>query len=120
MRNRSESGVERPRPLPSVWRVLLRVVCVACATLLAASPPVFAFGPWRASEDNTRGWQFMSPEERIEHQTRVRGFRKYDECHAYQLEHHRLMVERARQQGVQIGEARRDICAHLLPADAAR
>ena len=41
-----------------------------------------ARGPWRASETNTRGWQFMTPEERIEHQAKVRGFTSYEECRA--------------------------------------
>ena len=57
-------------------------------------------GPWRAGANNSAGWQFMSPDERVEHQRRMRSFTRYDECKAYQAEHHALMAERARQAGV--------------------
>lgn len=69
------------------------------ALVLLLAEPGFA-GPWRAGAHNSSGWQFMSPEERIEHQRRMRSFASYDECRAYQAEHHALMAERARQAGV--------------------
>ena len=75
-----------------------------------------ARGPWRASEANTRGWQFMSPEERIEHQTRIRSFTTLEECRSYQLSHHQLMEERARQRGMTMPGGGQDICEHLKPA----
>lgn len=90
-----------------------RVHVFILALLLAG--PVLARGPWRASEENTRGWQLMTPEERIEHQARIRGFTHYEECRAYQLEHHRLMAERARERGLALPGGGRDICAHLKP-----
>ncbi|WP_265944874.1 hypothetical protein [Dechloromonas sp. A34] len=74
-----------------------------------------ARGPWRASEANTRGWQLMTPEERIEHQAQVRGFTTLEACRNYQLGHHRLMEERARQREVALPGGGRDICAHLAP-----
>ncbi len=75
-----------------------------------------ARGPWRASEANTRGWQFMTPEERIEHQTRIRGFTTLEECRSYQVSHHQLMEERARQRGMALPSGGQDICEHLKPA----
>ena len=84
--------------------------------LLAAALAAEARGPWRASEDNTRGWQFMTPEERVEHQARVRGFKTLDECRAYKQEHHRLMEQRAKDKGSAMPSGGRDICAHLKPA----
>ena len=72
-----------------------------------------AAGPWRANGENTRGWQLMSPEERIEHQAKVRGFTRYEDCRAYQIEHHRLMTERAAQAGLELTEGGRDFCGHL-------
>lgn len=111
--------IEKPhRPGIPAWRDLLRAGLAAL--LLLAAGGALARGPWRASEDNTRGWQLMSPEERIEHQARVRGFRDYETCHAYRLEHHRQMAERARQKGVQLKPGHRDICEHLLPAAGSR
>ncbi|MBP9712381.1 MAG: hypothetical protein KBD60_01660 [Sterolibacterium sp.] len=84
---------------------------------MVLSAPLQAYGPWRADAQNTRGWQFMSPEERIEHQARMRGFRDADACRAYQLEQHRRMTERAQVQGVTLRPAPRDACAHLPPAE---
>ncbi|QID19350.1 hypothetical protein G3580_18060 [Nitrogeniibacter mangrovi] len=80
---------------------------------LAMAASVGARGPWRADEGNTVGWQLMSPEERIEHQARIRSFTDYDACHAYQLEHHRLMEARAAERGLRLPSVRRDACAHL-------
>ena len=56
-------------------------------------------GPWRADHDNSRGWAFMTPAERVDHQRRLRSFSNYDECRAYQQEHHAEMERRARSQG---------------------
>lgn len=98
---------------PPCHRTMNRIV--ALALLLALATPTAGSGPWRASETNTRGWQLMTPEERIEHQARIRGFRSYAECRNYQLEHHRLMEERARQRGLELPRGRRDICEHLQP-----
>ena len=84
--------------------------------LLAVAFAAEARGPWRASEDNTRGWQFMTPEERVEHQARVRGFKTLDECRAYQLEHHHLMEQRAKEKGSTMPSGGRDICEHLKSA----
>ena len=89
---------------------------VPVALLLAIATPTAGSGPWRASETNTRGWQLMTAEERIEHQARIRGFRSYDECRSYQLAHHRLMEERARQRGIELPRGRRDVCEHLRQA----
>lgn len=89
------------------------------ATALAAGAAL-AGGPWRASEANTRGWQLMTPAERLEHQRRVRSFTTLAECRAYQQQHHQLMVERARQRGVPLPGGGRDLCAHLQPGSSGR
>lgn len=92
---------------------------ILLATTLAAGMAA-AGGPWRASEANTRGWQLMSPEERIEHQRRVRSFTTLDECRVYQRSHHDAMVQRARQRGLPLPDGGRDICAHLQPDGSGR
>ena len=75
----------------------------------------WARGPWRAGEDNTAGWQLMTPQERIEHQARLREFTDYAACRAYLELHHQEMVDRARERALALPRARRDACAHLLP-----
>ena len=82
--------------------------------------PAYARGPWRASEENTRGWQLMTPEERIEHQSTIRGFGSLDECRRYQIGHHQMMQERARQRGMTLPAGGQDICERLKPGQAAR
>jgi Tfp pilus assembly protein PilN len=93
-----------------------RVIGLLVSALLAALvAPGWARGPWRASEANTRGWQLMTPTERIEHQSRIRSFTSYEECRAYQLSHHQLMERRARQMNKVLPGGGRNFCEHLRP-----
>lgn len=85
------------------------------ALVLLVASAAQAGGPWRASEGNTAGWQYMTPEERIAHQARIRSFSNYEDCVAYRQQHHQQMAERARALGEVLRPGRRDICAHLLP-----
>ncbi len=70
----------------------LLVASIATSTL--------AQGPWMAEKGNTWGWQLMTPEERVEHQNKMRGFKTYDECKVYLEEHRKLMETRAKEKGV--------------------
>lgn len=88
------------------------ILLLAC---LAASSEASLAGPWRASAHNSAGWQFMSPEERVEHQRRMRSFDRYEECKAYQAAHHAQMAERARLAGVAL-EPREDSGCEQLRA----
>ena len=88
--------------------------------LLFVTAAAHARGPVRASEGNTRGWQLMTPEERIEHQAKIRGFTTYEVCRSYQVGHHQLMEERARQRGLALPQGRRDICEHLRTVEDSR
>lgn len=56
-------------------------------------------GPWVAEQGNTWGWQLMTPQERIEHQNKMRSFKTYEECKAYMEEHHKQMQARAKEKG---------------------
>lgn len=76
--------------------VLIATILLTTFGLGAAN----ARGPWMAGMGNTQGWQLMTPEERVEHQTKMRSFKTYDECKAYQGEHHALMQARATEKGV--------------------
>ena len=90
------------------------------AVLLVFAGPASARGPWRAYEGNTTGWHLMSPEERVAHQAMIRGFRSYEECNAYQVEHHKLMAARVSEQGLQLPRQLRDFCGHLRPRTSNR
>lgn len=58
-------------------------------------------GP-RYGADVTPGWALMTPQERAEHQSRMRSFQDYDECQAYLAQHHARMQSRAQEQGTQL------------------
>jgi len=78
-----------------------------------------ARGPWRANENNVPGWYFMSPEERIEHQSNIRGLKSFEECVEFRQRHHELLAERARAQGRNLGGGgRRNYCEQLFPREA--
>ncbi|MGD9786985.1 MAG: hypothetical protein AB7U30_03435 [Sulfuricellaceae bacterium] len=66
-----------------------------------------ARGPWMANKGNTWGWSLMTAEERAEHQNKMRSFKTYDECKAYQEEHHKQMEARAKEKGMTLPMAKR-------------
>ncbi|MBL8394621.1 MAG: hypothetical protein JNK99_07715 [Candidatus Accumulibacter sp.] len=72
-----------------------------------------AEGPWRADTGNTSGWQLMTPDERIEHQRRMRSFATYDDCKEYQARQHAEMVERARRAGIVLQPRQESACERL-------
>lgn len=72
-----------------------------------------ASGPWHAAGQNTAGWQFMTPDERVEHQRQMRSFKTLDECRAYQDEHHARMAERAAKEGVALKRNEGSGCEQL-------
>jgi hypothetical protein len=84
------------RPLS---RAALKAILVAVCTLPVIAD-AGAAGPWRASAGNTTGWSFLTPDERVEHQRRMRGFDTHQECTAYQAQHHVHMAQRAARAGV--------------------
>ncbi|MCW5657238.1 MAG: hypothetical protein KIT60_06020 [Burkholderiaceae bacterium] len=62
----------------------------------------------------TPGWSMMTPQERTEHQEKMRSMTNRDECRAYMEQHHQQMMERAKDKGVNMpARPRRDACARL-------
>lgn len=96
----------KPRPLHSLRTLLAGLLL----TLAAASAHA---GPWRADPDNSRGWELMSPAERIEHQRRLRSFTDYEACRAYQQAHHTQMEARAQAAGRSLRPRARSPCDDL-------
>ena len=94
----------------SGWVSVLRTLVSAVLLLLAG---VCAAGPWRAAEQNSYGWQFMTPDERVEHQRRLRGFDSYEGCKTYQAEHHARMAARAARQGIELQPKAHSACDQL-------
>ncbi|GAM08335.1 hypothetical protein OR1_00606 [Geobacter sp. OR-1] len=65
---------------------------------------------WQGNQNNTYGWQLMTPEERTEHQTKLRSFTDYNACKEYVDEHHKQMAERAKEKGITPPVMRRNPC----------
>lgn len=78
--------------------------------LLAAA---LAEGPWYAARQNTYGWQFTTPDERVEHQRTMRRFTSYDDCKAYQNTRHAAMAARAHRAGTELEPPREAGCDKL-------
>lgn len=73
-------------------------------------------GAARWGADNTPGWALMTPQERDEHRERMRSMKTYEECKAYQEQHHERMADRAKERGGKPpAQPRRDACSGLKP-----
>jgi len=71
-------------------------------------------GMARWGSEVTPGWSLMTPAERNEHRERMRSMKTYEECKAYQAEHHEQMAARAKERGGKpLPQPRRDGCAAL-------
>jgi len=85
----------------------------------AASAP--GMGPGRGmmgrwGGDYTPGWSLMTPQERAEHQERMRSAKSYEECKAIRDQHREQMAARAKERGGKpLAQPRRDACAGLKP-----
>jgi len=68
---------------------------------------------WKWDSGNVAGWQLMTPEERTEHQNKMRSMKTYDECTAYQQEHHKLMEQRAKEKGATLPTPQTNACDRM-------
>ena len=74
-------------------------------------------GPGRGrmafNQGNTAGWTMMTPEERTAHRQKMGSFKTYDECKAYQSEHHAAMEAKAKEQGKTLPTPRANACDRM-------
>jgi hypothetical protein len=89
------------------------LLLISAAIAIHSVPDSARASPWRADDDNTRGWQLMSQPERIAHQALVRGFADYATCKAYRKQHHELMEQRAKQRGLDLSDDHENFCKRL-------
>ena len=68
----------------------------------------------RWGADYTPGWALMTPKERDEHREHMRSMKTYEECKAYQAQHHEQMAQRAKERGGKaLGQPRHAACGGL-------
>lgn len=70
-------------------------------------------GRFAIGNDNTFGWALMSQEERAAHQQKMWSFRNFDECKAYQMEHHQTMAARAQEAGKTLPPPHTNACDRM-------
>ena len=70
-------------------------------------------GRFAIGANNTPGWSLMTPEERATHQQKMWSFKTFDDCKAFQAEHHALMTTRAQEQGKTLPAARANACDRM-------
>jgi len=58
-------------------------------------------------QEQVYGWQLMSEEERSQYQRQMRSMSSAQEREAFRMQHHEMMQERARQQGVTLPDVPR-------------
>jgi hypothetical protein len=89
--------------LPSMMAVLPAVLI--STTVLAQTAPEKGGG--------NQTIRLMTPEERTEYQSKMRGMKTYDECKAYQDEHRKLMEQRAKDKGITLPAPRMNPCDRM-------
>lgn len=70
-------------------------------------------GRMALNQDNTPGWSLMTAEERSAHQQKMWSFKTFDECKAYQAEHHTAMTAKAKEQGKTLPAPRANACDRM-------
>lgn len=64
-------------------------------------------------QSNTPGWALMTPEERAAHRNTMWSFKSYDECKAFQAEHHKAMEAKAKELGKTLPAPRANACERM-------
>jgi len=102
--------------LKSITLIALLGAALAAPVLAQPGPGMGGMGGgggMRFNQNNTPGWSLMTPEERTEHQTKMRAVKTYDECKALQTEQHAAMEIRAKEQGVTLPVPRQNGCDRM-------
>ena len=91
-------------------KTITTAVNTTLVAALFASTAIAKPWRWQGNQNNTYGWQLMTPEERTEHQTKLRSFTDYNACKEYVEEHHKQMEERSKEKGFTPPVMRRNPC----------
>jgi hypothetical protein len=78
------------------WIGLLALMLPAAGGALAAE-----------QNQNVYGWQLMTPQERTAYQEKMRSLNTQQERDQFRMEHHKMMQERAKEQGVTLPDVPR-------------
>lgn len=73
-------------------------------------------GRFALNQGNTPGWSLMSAEERTAHRDKMWSFKTFEECKAYQADHHKAMEAKAKEQGKTLPAPRANACDRMKAA----
>lgn len=100
------------RSITTTAAVLGLVIAGTSALAQEATPDSARRPSW--GRGVTPGWSMMSQHERDEHRDKMRSMKSWEECKAYQQEHHDHMMARAKERGANPpAQPRRDPCMGL-------
>jgi hypothetical protein len=99
--------------MKSTHVVIIALLGAAIATPALSQPGPGRGGRYAIDSTNTTGWSLMTAEERGTHQQKMWSFKNYDECKAYQQEHHQAMEVKAKDQGKTLPAPRANACDRM-------
>ena len=67
----------------------------------------------RFNQNNTPGWQLMTPDEQAAHREKMQSLKTYEECKAFQAEHRVTMEARAKEKGTTLPVPRQNGCDRM-------
>jgi hypothetical protein len=79
---------------PAMFKKLSVLFVIFCFVWLFAGVSLAADLPQSQQQDRAYGRNLMTPEERVEHRTKMRSFKTNEERERYRIEHHNKMKER--------------------------
>ncbi len=80
-----------------------RILAIAVLGCMVWLPTAIATAADQTQEQ-VYGSQLMTAEERAEHRAKIRSLKTKEERKTYMLEHHKMIVERAKERGVKVPE----------------
>lgn len=91
-------------------KAIVTTVAVTLALAMTIAAAEAQAWRWHGNQQNTYGWQLMTPQERADHQAKLRSFTDYAACKEYVDGHHAKMEERAKEKGMTPPVVRRNPC----------
>jgi hypothetical protein len=83
-------------------KLTIAIISLTIAHSLTVSSAFAHQWCWTSNQNNTYGWQLMTPDERKAHQAKLVSFTEYNACKEYLDKHQKGMEERARNKGVDL------------------
>lgn len=91
-----------------MFRKLIVLLIAFCFAWIFIGVSLAADPAQAQQQGKAYGWNFMTPEERAEHQAKMRSFETKEEREQYRIEHHNKMKERMKERGVTLPDQPRN------------